>query len=425
MPRKKYKTSWLNWVISKSERTFKVYVVEPGGFDQTLHKDIFDAAMNNLLNAGSHQIVGYEDDGFGAQVDGFDLITFPEAFLSTEELFNALTDYSRYTDVGCVHVGLRPKSNPNHLFSVSDIGNLIEKIKAVDGLLNEDLVGFENWHRGQTIGMFNLGCFFGIDVEGKLRVCLHPKVVKSKFEVSGLPEGSMKEADFLALVTLVPENKALLTITIQPLLCSDALPLSTDRPDSHPLTAITRDGDCFEGGIPDHVDVVSLALCSPQERSENQLVWQNQFRETFRCSASSDSFLKHHYAVFVLANFSRMPEGRLGGLSGVFTPNEAIAKDRPDFVDITWWGKVSGRSPDWGFDAFGGETKIFGYIASLKQRFMAEEGAACMFGFKIDRLPRDAKSWTPGFNGIQDFRLNISMRDPKTGELHFRKWGAK
>ena len=51
----------------------------------------------------------------------------------------------------------------------------------------------------------------------------------------------MEEGTLLTVVTLIPTDKRLLTVSIQPLICSDALLQNTDRPVSRPLEAVHRD----------------------------------------------------------------------------------------------------------------------------------------------------------------------------------------
>ena len=55
----------------------------------------------------------------------------------------------------------------------------------------------------------------------------------------------MEEATLLTVVTLRPTDKKYLTVTIQPLLCSDMLHLGTDRGQSRPLEALHTDAECL------------------------------------------------------------------------------------------------------------------------------------------------------------------------------------
>jgi hypothetical protein len=43
----------LDWTVNRRDRTFHVYVVEPGKYEPKTHSNIFDAAIMSLLSAGS------------------------------------------------------------------------------------------------------------------------------------------------------------------------------------------------------------------------------------------------------------------------------------------------------------------------------------------------------------------------------------
>jgi hypothetical protein len=62
-------------------------------------------------------------------------------------------------------------------------------------------------------------------------------------------EKNMEEANLLTLVTLLPTDKAFKSVTLQPLICCDALHLETDRPQSWPLDEFNDNAGCF-GNLP-------------------------------------------------------------------------------------------------------------------------------------------------------------------------------
>ena len=247
---------------------------------------------------------------------------------------------------GCVHVGLRPSAtDPNHLFLAKQLRELVKELKLVPTILHADLESFCAWLDEQSDDLrFNIGCLFTLDAHQRVRVCLHPKLVQSKYEVSPLPEQNMEEANLLTVVTLRPVNKRLKTVVIQPLLCSDALHLSTKRSDSRPLEALQSDAGCLGDDPPDHIDIVSVATCTPQvpdptSKAPYYRTWHNEFKKTFdRAASDDDPLARHRFATFVLSNFQMMPTGDPGGLSGAFIPVPLGNSPFPDYVALSCWG---------------------------------------------------------------------------------------
>jgi hypothetical protein len=123
----------------------------------------------------------------------------------------------------------RPSAAKKHLFSVPQIEELVTSLKSVPRSVAEDLEAFESWLAVQDPShRFNLGCLFAIDREHRLRICLHPKMVRSNLEHSAIPDEHMDQGNLVTLVTLLPSDRTMLSQTIQPLICSDALDLRTD-----------------------------------------------------------------------------------------------------------------------------------------------------------------------------------------------------
>jgi len=401
-----------DWTVVRRDRSFQVYVVEPNAYDPQTHARIFDAALSVFIQRQTPLVDPYTISSAGLPgVKDFDLITFPEAFLPVDSLLQVLDSVRHLDNLGCVHVGLRPSdTNPNHLFLTSEIRTFLAKVKKVDGTKPEDFQAFSGWLSGQAEHLrFNIGCLFTIDAEHKLRVCFHPKLVQSKDEVSPLPEDNMEEANLLTIVTLQPTEKKYKTVSIQPLLCSDALHLPTKRNGSRPLEALQGEADCLGHNPPDHIDIVSVATCSPQEQNQTprgayHRRWHHKFRNTFERAAGDDALGRHHFATFVLSNFQTMPTGKPGGLSGAFIPVPAVKKF-PECVTLTCWGHPEGAS---GYDWSTGTDDCFadppwttaGYIASLNPFGQKTEAVARIFGFVVDRLPRDQSLWSanPGLS---------------------------
>jgi hypothetical protein len=421
----------LIWPIARDARTYRIYVVEPETYSPQEHGSVFRAALTALISQVPSLVDPFTHQMTPPRAEPFDLVTFPEAFLAQDDLLSVLRLASTLDSLGCVHVGLRPKPDgDSHLFEVNELSRLVESLSSIPQTKSADLSRFSDWLKAQhNASRFNIGCLFAIDADHQLRVCLHPKVVRSKVEVSPLHEGHMTEADLLTLVTLSPTEKALFSVTLQPLLCSDALRLSTDRPHSWPLEGANADAACFGQSPPDHVDIISVATCTPQlERRTPKgglyRMWHPEFREAFRRAASDDALGRHHFAVFVLANFRTLPESTPGGLSGAFMP-VSYSNSYPDIVSVSAYGKprsVMGAENGWSEpDGSAHEQRSdLGHVASLTP-FVVEDGAlARMLGFTIHRLPRDAMRWGH-IHGLTDFQFQVAIRDPASGEMNFGK----
>lgn len=420
MKKEKFKCSWLRWKIEKDRRTFRVYVVEPKEYSPEFHNTIFLAALRSFLNPKISKIETPENT-YQTMPEKFDLITFPEAFLTNNELIDFISSISGLSGIGCIHVGLKPSESKTHLFCATELLELVSKLQKIPEVNSCDLMPFFEWAKEQEpSSMFNIACLFTIDVNDKIRVCLHPKVVRSKFEVSGLHEKNMQEADYLTLVTLEPQDNTVLAMTLQPLICSDALSIPTDRPNCQPLNSINAHGNCFKDGMPDHIDIVSLTLCTPQQATSNGAIWHNQFRESFQKAASDDSYFRHHYSTFVLSNFSKTPDNRIGGLSGAFIPVPLPRIESPDFISyLCWASEEDGADYRWLPTTNLNPKQTLGYIASLAPSRRASEEPASMIGFTILRLPRDSSPWRPEAKGLCDFCYSVASSNPETNEINF------
>ena len=213
--------------MPRGRRTFVARVVEPAVYDPYTHGRIFEEVLNHIINP---EITEIDDLGRGPRrPEEFDLLIFPEAFAPAPSLLVVLDAISRLQELGCVHVGLRPSAAKKHLFSVPQIEELVTSLKSVPRSVAEDLEAFESWLAVQDPShRFNLGCLFAIDREHRLRICLHPKMVRSNLEHSAIPDEHMDQGNLVTLVTLLPSDRTMLSLTIQPLICSDALDLRTD-----------------------------------------------------------------------------------------------------------------------------------------------------------------------------------------------------
>jgi len=430
--RLKFKGSLLRWPMARSSRSYRVYVVEPNEYSPEEHAKVFNAALTALVAPQVPFIDPFAPHRAEPTSRYFDLVTFPEAFLPKDELISTLTQLSGGEPLGCVHVGLRPNANRNHhLFRVKELSDLVEALFRLPSIERTDLRPFSTWLGAQPSNrLFNIGCLFTIDSGRRLRVCLHPKLVRSRFEANPLHEDHMTEADLLTLVTLSPSDPALFSVTVQPLICSDALQLSTDRPHSRPMDAVNTDAFCLGDQPPDHVDVVSVATCSPQMESQmskgdRRRCWHTDFTESFRRAASDDLLARHHYAVFVLANFRNLPNSQPGGLSGVFIPLPSRKARYPDFVNVLYYGRpkdAEGAENRW--TDVGEGLSSLGQVISLNPFASGSPRPAYMLGLTVGKLPRDTTPWKPTAP-LADFEFHIASYDSRSTTLTFTNPGAE
>jgi len=414
----------LYWPINKTVRSLQIYVIEPGNYKQyNDHAAIFNAAIERLANGpGASKLNSLNESPKVNSARIFDLATFPEAFLPSDNFVEALSAISHFPEMGCIHVGLRPKvDTETHLFEIREILALIEKILEIPELEKADLDSFKEWINIQPPdSRFNLGCLFKLDAEQKLRVCLHPKIIRSKFEIRMRHESNMTEADLLTVVTLVPQNKRFISINLQPLLCADGLIGDVDHPDSRPLYAINNENaNCFKDDSPDHIDIVSLATCTPHPHYGNssEYQWHPYFQDSFYRSAHDEDLSKHHHAIFVLSNF-RMIDKKTAGLSGAFIPVPLREDDLiPPFIFSSIWGNPPSLAPNWykiADDRKDWSTK--GYIASL--RHSDDENSARMLGFTINKLPRQSSTWSPRA-GLTNFQIFSASQQENGAVIKF------
>lgn len=414
-----FKPNWLQWPINREVKTFRVYVVEPRKYSPADHPNIFNAALNLFIRSDSNAVSPSNP------IEQFDLITFPEAFLPSNTLLETLEYLPPYLEsFGCVHVGLRPStSEDTHLFSTAEIKSLVQSLRSNEDIDHSDLQYVSEWIESQgDEGPYNIGCLFTIDSNQKIRICLHPKLVRSKFEISSLPEHHMKEANLLSLVTLKPKNKKFLSITIQPLICSDTLFLDTDRPVPRPLEAVNSDADCFGDSPPDHIDIVSVVTCTPQQvigSPEEPLTrqWHYKFRESFTRVLTDPAFTRNCFSIFVLANFEFLSNGLAGGLSGTFIPFGLQREYPQPFINVSSYGTDNGE-PKWSQPLktveLPAKWKDRGYIAYLIPS-EDEKHIARMLYFTIDRLPRQCAKWQE--NGLS--RVQKQNATVVSGEVKF------
>lgn len=409
----------LIWPVVRTGRSFRIFIVEPSEYEPTRHKVIFSSTIRDMVQ-GETQL----DDGFSlgqgssTGADQFDLLTFPEAFLTLDVCLETLSTLPPITNFGCVHVGLRGSCDDRtHLIPWRELDGFVRALKKIDNIVAADLNEFESWLAGQSQhDHFNIGCVFTLDANGKKRICLHPKMIPATVELSPLSENYMKEGNILTAITLEPSDKRFQTITIQPLLCSDALRLDTDR-GGRPMPGLTAHPECFVNHVPDHIDLVSVATCTPQLLKNSAdggtyLSWHRQFLDAFVLAATDDDYSRHHFATFVLSNFHTIYGAKPGGLSGAFLPTAVDGVTVPTNVVQMVYGKPNNgsekrwSSPD---DAASSATwEIYGHLNYLQSTNPDPLDAARVLGFTVQRFPRHCSPWRRPPNGLTNYKLKTA-----------------
>ena len=233
----------------------------------------------------------------------------------------------------------------------------------------------------------------------------------------------MHEANLLTLVTLEPKRKEFGTITLQPLICSDALTLETDAGLEPPMEAVNRSAECFGDTPPNHIDIVSVAACTPQsvenvDESSTARIWHERFRSSFLAAARDPACARHHFAAIVLANFREIDATKPGGLSGVFLPVPAEPSDFGAGTTVSLWGRPSDKETDNRWSRAGetgfGNWRSRGFIAAIEPRY---DCACRIFSFTIHRLPRETSPWEPATR-LAQVEIRDSSPDDK-GHLTF------
>lgn len=380
-----------------------------------------------MLTRPIETLDGYSERDFDYDERQFDLVTFPEAFIDSETLLAALEVLSTMGPSGCFHVGLRSgRKTDDHLFSVPELKDLVRALLKEFDRAEFDLEAFRAWLADQDeMHFFNVGCMFLNDAQGKTRICLHPKLVRSKYEASARPEEHMCEANLLTLVTLIPERKALGTITLQPLVCSDALNLQTDALLEPPMAAVCKYAGCFGEMAPDHIDIVSVAACTPQvvhkvPPDSVMRSWHERYRECFVAAARGPEPSRHHFATIVLANFQEIKE-QPGGLSGAFLPVPPKDMEIALGTQLDLFGKPKEGGNRWALpqDDISG-WMVRGYVASLMP---VDQSIARILGFTLSRLLRESSPWEPR-PSLTEVDVRMGNRDAD-GKLRFVSEGNR
>ena len=386
----------LRWPVERSGRSLRVYVVEPIEIKLATSDLLFAGILQSFI-VPQLTDVGGSVRSASRPPEPFDLMTFPEAFTSPQALITVLRSVRRLGAIGCVHVGLHSAlDEKSHLFPVDEIRQLLDEIRGIPEIEADDLREFDAWLSKQKTGdRFNIGCLFAVDARRRVRVCLHPKMVPSQYEYSGFEEKHMAEGNLLSVVTLEPQDSRYTTINIQPLLCSDVLPLPTNVPMRRPLLGINVGALTAASRAPDHIDIVSVATCTPQQslaKEPGGRQWHEKWRSAFL--SASEQLQKHRTSIFVLSNYAQFPGGRPGGLSGAYVPRPlGGSAPFPHFVFAhayqqdpdgqMMWLPVHEEAPS------GKHPRNDCYIAALRPSKQMGNSPAQALGFTITAIVRD------------------------------------
>ncbi|WP_141213291.1 hypothetical protein [Janthinobacterium sp. PC23-8] len=403
--------------MQRDSRSLRLFTVEPHAYEPEKHSAILFSIVTRLKSN--------TEESYGTKVNilpasSFDLLVFPEVFLCSADLITLVNSLRSAGPTGCIHTGIRPDSSERFLFARDEVLKLSEDlIKA--GARPDDLCRFSNWLINQKKNThFNLGAVIAVDVDSKVRITLHPKVLRSKFELSAFPDSNMTEAKFLTLITLIPSEPSLLPITLQPLLCSDALIHDTDYPGTRPIDAISRYGNSFNNTIPDHIDIISLATCSPHTPSKDFPLWHIDFREGFLRMAKHDNNLRHRHAIIVMANFLQIPDNpRFGGLSGAFLPIPLHINRQPKSVVACQYATAeNSHDPAWHINDVVVSKKL-AHMICLKYPKILNSSTVTLLGFDLHRVLKEANHYNPS-HGLLNYEILVGTTQPD-GTIYFHE----
>lgn len=423
----RFVASWLTWPVPRAKQTFRAYVFEPTRYAPGSHGALFNAVLTHFISPPQRLLDPYDPRAPRGATDCFDLLTFPEAFLPWADLLVFLQTTAQLPYMGCIHAGLRPLANDEqHMFRVDDLRARVAALCALPNVVAEDLQPFVTWLADQpTDAYLNIGCLMAKDVRNRHRLCLHAKLVRSRYEFGARDGRHMHEADLLSLVTLRPQEPNLLSTTIQPLLCSDALNLETDRPGGQPIPAMTSSADCFGPTPPEHIDIVSVAACSPQtaalDRGDTPYRhWHKDYLDGFVAAARDPGKHRHQRSAFILSNYAVFPdrEGAPAGLSGIFLPTPPQTAPYADDIIASIHGKpFTEQENRWStpreFQEDLDKWRVLGHLLNISPDAARAQSAGSLFGFTIDRLPREINYWR-GDKGVTQIRVSDAIRTTAT-----------
>lgn len=330
---KKYNLNNYKWKLKNSDNPFRAYIVQPYSAEisnEEAEKLFFETI--NFLERGNFKSVIYDSNINPIEStyttnkipEKYKLLTFPEGFLPYSILINFLK--SDIPDIGCIHTGLRTERNKDFLFYQNDVSSLIKELENL--VFKKDIDKFKNWYiqNCKDEQPISLAIFLlkenkkGKSQKENLRICLHPKIVRSKYENSYISEEHLKECGLLSLIYLEQKNNIKSNIITQPLICSDLISKPKDLGLLKPVEAEELSNHLF--------DIVSTVNCSPTMKknildpSNNDIfTWKLDFKNIFSDASKGEFNNRFQNTCFILTNYFKFPNistSNQGGLSGFF-----------------------------------------------------------------------------------------------------------
>jgi hypothetical protein len=170
-------------------------------------------------------------------------------------------------DFGLIHTGLNPEGpEVDHLFNKSQVEALLNDLENLQTTQTEDLEPLKDWIASdyQQGDRINLGILFCKDSEDKIRVCLHAKIARSKFEVSLSADKHIREVHLIQAIKLIDSSRREIPVRLAPLICSDFIFAPGEISLDLPVHAISK-GPPPTNQVEwvDHIDLISVINCSP------------------------------------------------------------------------------------------------------------------------------------------------------------------
>lgn len=305
--------TWFTWPARVSDvQLVKVVLAEIGKIDDSGDASVVYRVLSTLLGEQTEATL---DDGAQqrARPSPFDLLVLPEALFPISEL-PVLVEAAkriRFRDhLGAIHVGLSGAENDSHLVSTERARATVRALRAA-GVAAEELDAFDNWLGDHDNGLWNLAAFIARDENDDVRVCLHAKAARSKYEFKSYAEGAMTEADTGWVITLSSDARGAQDVNLHLVICSDLTVLQ-------PLTLAAEARNSAKRRFAGSIDLVSAPAATPTSKGR----WRQAFTETLSQAARGYP-QSHKHATFVLANYSDVVPGQPAGLSGVLVPRRA------------------------------------------------------------------------------------------------------
>ncbi len=146
------------------------------------------------------------------------------------------------------------------------------------------------------------------------------------------------------------------------------------------------------------------SLRARRNRTESQRdgsayrVWHSQFLDCFTAAASSPDRARHHFATFVLANYTDISSRMGGGLSGAFLPIPPGFSSSDPAVSVSCWGRHKTEpKPHNGWSEPDDQALTWwssrGFVAGLDPFACKAEHGARVLSFDVHRLPLEVSLW--------------------------------